>query len=164
MAVPRGLVVVGYALAASLLGCRGAEDLPPLAPVHGRVTFQGKPLPAGWVIFRPDVRQGNAAQHEARGLIDAEGNYQLSTPVGTSLRVGVVPGQYRVAVADPKELDKTAPRKHGKKPEPKSLIPLKYSNPDSSGIVVQVTEGASGDYDIELDIKGGRLRKGPPHK
>jgi hypothetical protein len=110
------------------------------------------------------VRQGNATQQEAFGRIDPEGNYQLATTIGTSVRAGVVPGQYRVAVVDLKELDKAGRRKHGKLPAPQSLIPLKYSDPDTSGIVIQVTEGTSGNYDIQLDNKSWRLRKGPSRK
>ena len=38
-----------------------------------------QPLHRGTVIFTPDGGKGNDSQHEPRGPIDGEGNYQLST-------------------------------------------------------------------------------------
>ena len=44
----------------SVLGCGGAKDSPTLFTVSGNVTFNGKPVPAGFVSFEPDAAKGNS--------------------------------------------------------------------------------------------------------
>ena len=63
------LVAVLCLLAA---GC-GGPSRPETVPVSGRVTYQGKPVPMGQIMFYPD--QGRPAT----GAIDADGNYRLTT-------------------------------------------------------------------------------------
>ena len=47
-------------LAASVLGWAGCGNQGvPRYNLSGTVTFQGKPVPAGRIIFEPDVRKGN---------------------------------------------------------------------------------------------------------
>lgn len=54
-----------------LLGCRHS-DRPALAPVHGQVTLNGKPLADAVIIFTPQ-----AGGRASRGVTDAEGRYEL---------------------------------------------------------------------------------------
>ena len=80
----------------SLAGCSGNKPLPaelgPLFPVQGKVTFEGKPLKGGNVTFF-------ALDHDVKicqpmGLIDAEGNYFVSSYE----QKGAPAGKYRVTV------------------------------------------------------------------
>lgn len=60
----RGAAAVGWgwaAMAALVLattGCGGPSG-PPRYDVRGSVTFSGKPVPAGSIVFEPDPEQGN---------------------------------------------------------------------------------------------------------
>jgi hypothetical protein len=135
----------------SLAGCGAGDDGVRRVPVSGRVTYNGEPLGTGGVIFRPDARRGNTSTREARGAIDAQGNYRLATQTGSGPKEGVAPGWYRVAVVAVKEADKSARRRAGLPPPDQPLIPPKYANPDTSHIAIQVTEAPSaGAYDIKL--------------
>jgi len=137
-------------LLAALTGCGKDDGIGPTVPVQGRVTLDGKSLSTGTVVFRPDPSKSNANRHEPRGVIDAEGNYTLSTGTGPTAKNGVPPGWYKVGVVSLKEPDDRS-QKGGMPPPPVSLIPSRYGNPDSSGLSIQVVEGAAvGSYDLKL--------------
>ncbi len=63
---------VPFALAA---GCSSASEM---GTVSGRVLFNGKPLPGGFVLFRPANPRLNSVTVE----IDEQGNYQAVVPAG----------------------------------------------------------------------------------
>src|SRR5437879_6512281 len=86
-------------LLAVLIGC-GKGD-PKLIPVDGKVTFGGKPLTTGTVIFVPDTSKGNESKEEPRGIIDSEGRYRLTTHIID----GAPPGWYKVTVSAAEQLD-----------------------------------------------------------
>jgi hypothetical protein len=129
----------------ALAGC-GKEpgDEGKRVPVGGRVIFKdGKPLPRGTVIFTPDGSKGNASQHEPRGAIDAEGNYQLST---TSRLEGVLPGWYKVAIVAQEPYDEKRSDW-----DPPWIINRRYGNREKSGLAVEVVESPqSGRYDFQV--------------
>src|SRR5689334_24564800 len=50
--------VVAHLLLALLAGCGGQK----VYSVSGTVTFQGKPVPTGQIVFEPDASAGNAGQ------------------------------------------------------------------------------------------------------
>jgi hypothetical protein len=140
------------ALILALAGCGASDDAGRTVPVRGQVSYAGRRLATGVVIFRPDARRGNACKYEARGSIDAEGNYQLFTGAGRKLKEGAPIGWYRVAVVSVQAAEaKQAPVQGHMPPPPKSLIPLNYNDPDHSGISIQVTESAApGAYNITV--------------
>src|ERR1700736_3962239 len=84
-------------LAAGLLvlcaGC-GGPTTPEVAAVRGKVSYRGKPLATGTIVFAPDSLRGNSGPL-ARADIQADGSYQLKA--GTL--VGATPGWHRVTVA-----------------------------------------------------------------
>ncbi len=61
----------------TLAGCGGVDDAPQTVTVNGTVTFDGKPLPTGEIIFRPT---------EGNGRVDAaaikDGKYSLECTLG----------------------------------------------------------------------------------
>ena len=50
-----GAVALGVSLAL-LAGC---SSKPPMAQLSGMVTFQGRPVPAGWISFTPEAGVGS---------------------------------------------------------------------------------------------------------
>ena len=134
-----------------LTGC-GGDNVPKNIPIHGSVTFQGKPLIGGEILYAPvDENQGR----QAHGKIQGDGTFTLGT---TETIKGVIPGKYRVSIRgqDPvaqstgsnkKAKSKTAARSQtGQKP----LIPEKYADPQQSGLTDDVTESHSGFTKFEL--------------
>jgi len=61
--------------AAMLALCAGCSrgDRPALAPVHGKVTLNGKPLVHAMVVFHP-----TAGARESHGTTNEEGEYELN--------------------------------------------------------------------------------------
>lgn len=64
--------------------------------VKGSITFQGAPPPkAGGVVFTPVERTAELPMREARGDMDANGKFTLTTFEEGD---GVIPGKYRVKI------------------------------------------------------------------
>ncbi len=119
-----GSVVAG--LLAVLCGCQSSDRLPSLTvyQVTGKVLLaDGKPLTSGWIYFVPksDLSVTPSAQ------IAADGSFSLDT--GGS-GAGAPPGEYKVRIE--------APQAHVNPKSKKSLFPFKYTDEDSSGILVTV--------------------------
>ena len=66
-----------------IAGCGGKPTgLENLAPVKGKIVFQGQPITKGnvrSVALFPDKNQGNTTAHEPRGDIDADGHFEIVT-------------------------------------------------------------------------------------
>lgn len=73
----------------SLPGC-GGPDGPPRYEVSGMVTYNGQPVPVGYIHFVPDASQGN--QGPATEVEIRDGRY--ATPSGK----GTVSGPHRVTI------------------------------------------------------------------
>jgi hypothetical protein len=71
------------------LGC-GSRELPELAPVTGKVTLDGDPLPGLLVSFYPE-----GGGRPGTGTTDVEGNYELTYVAGEE---GTKLGRSRVEV------------------------------------------------------------------
>ncbi len=124
------------------LGC-GSDPYSP-TPVRGKVYFKGTPLKRGTIVFSPDERRGGRGDL-ARAEIQPDGSFSLKT----GDREGAVAGWHRVTIvaveemADPGgELDFT---------EHRSLVPLKYRDPELSGLDYQVEPGKDNHIDFHLD-------------
>jgi hypothetical protein len=120
------------------LGCAGKGD------VHGRVTYQGKPLVWGTVQFEGSdhlLKQGN---------INSDGTYTVR---------GVATGEAKVAVSsiNPKSSDFQVRQAEGgpapkPRPEVKGWFPIpdKYDTPFNSGLSYPIKRG---DNQIDIDLK-----------
>jgi hypothetical protein len=127
--VRRPAALLTVALAA-LAGCHGSDSLPnyQVYEVKGRVLLSdGKPLGSGWISFvsKADLPVTPSAP------IAQDGTFSLVTGGSGS---GAPAGDYKVRVESPGFL--TA----GKS---KTLYPSKYTDEDSSGIVVTVRAQAN---------------------
>jgi hypothetical protein len=94
----------------------------PMAEVSGRVTYKGRPLPEGTIMFVPQT--GFAAA----GTIGPDGTYRL---VSGKPGDGAVIGRHKVAVIPPYQPQS--------RDYPK--FPLKYQDAETSGLVAEVKEG-----------------------
>jgi hypothetical protein len=108
-------------------GC--GSNRPSMAPVEGKVVYQGKPLEFGSVLFQPD------AGPPARGVIQSDGTFHLSTYRDGD---GAALGVNRVQITCN---DLQRPGAADTNHEPglgKSHIPQKYARYDTSGLTVEV--------------------------
>jgi hypothetical protein len=114
-------------------------------PVRGTVTLEdGTPLTRGLVIFE---RVGEGRPMTARGNIQADGRYELSTDKPGD---GAPPGLYKVVIN---------PLDTSDVPDEKKILPfdLKYLNLRSSGLECEVKPGVN-EYPIKL-LRGAQSRK-----
>ncbi|MBN1588927.1 MAG: hypothetical protein JW888_05380 [Pirellulales bacterium] len=136
--LPRRCVAVSLLLSLVVVGC--GESGPPTFPVTGSVTYQGKPLPLGSVMFVPQDKHG-----QAKGSpIDANGHYQLDAAAG----------EYMVEVQMIARLrSQPAPDGEGANmdmPVVDWLIPEKYNQFQTSGLKVVVEPKETNQIDLPL--------------
>jgi hypothetical protein len=124
------LLVIPFWMAAC-----GGSDKVDTVPAKGEVTYKGQPLGKGQIQLLPD--NGPAAV----GLIE-NGKFVLGTNADGD---GAPPGKYRVTVFSYKEIK----NRFGETTS-KSVIPNRYANPDTSGLVVEIPEGGNEAIKVEL--------------
>jgi hypothetical protein len=109
------LVMLVFATGSGLWGCGGPAG-PKLGDVSGKVTLDGQPVADALVVFEP--QEGRPA----RGMTDAEGNYQLEY---TQNAKGAAIGGYTVRITT----GRPASYAEGQKvsDEVKETIPEKYN-------------------------------------
>jgi hypothetical protein len=126
-------------VATILLALTGCTDHPALAPVSGRVTLDGQPLPRGMVQFVPVAEAAREAP-TAVGEIGADGTYELKT----GDRAGALVGKHRVRIearAVPKNEADTLPA---------SLIPDRFQSEATSELTVDVKANQRNTIDLPL--------------
>jgi len=152
-----------------VLGCSsGGSSFPKTYPASGTVTVNGKPVNGATVNFFPVDGKGSSV-----GTTDASGKYTLTTYRSND---GAPPGQYKVSIvkydaANPAPAAAAlpagqlasgdlpadyAPPKEGAgaiaPPAPKSEIPAKYNNAETSGLRGLV-DATSPDNTNNFDLK-----------
>jgi hypothetical protein len=124
----------------------GCDSGPKVAPVHGSVTYKGKPVPTGTVTFYPTT-----GGRPAVGNIASDGSYTLSRNQPGD---GAAVGEYKatieareaapaVAASQARSLtDELAasPASQGANAL-KDLVPAKYSTVETSGLTATVHSG-----------------------
>jgi hypothetical protein len=152
---PRALLVLVCLPAALLGGCGG----PKLGKVTGKVTYNGKPVTGGKILFYPE------SGRMALGEIGPDGTYSLTTfKPGDGALVGshritieatkVGPGSMEPPKTFEEELKGVAPG--GKvlvAGKVEWLVPEKYSRVETSGLTRKVEPGEN---KIDLDLTAGR--------
>jgi hypothetical protein len=101
----------------------------------GSVTYKGHPLEKGQVQFLP--AEGPAAV----GSVE-NGKFVLGTNADGN---GAPPGKYRVTVFSYKNVQS----KYGESTS-KSVIPNRYTTPDSSGLVVEIPKDGNNAIELKL--------------
>jgi hypothetical protein len=128
------------------------------AKVHGKVTYQGRPVTFGSVMFIPVNPPKEGLMQPASGSINPDGTYELASQ-STS---GAILGEHTVlviAVDGGKSAEPRSSSKEGDKPpmpangsktvQFKSAIPKKYSDPSTTTLKRKVTPG---DNTIDIDL------------
>jgi hypothetical protein len=135
-------ITVAMACALSM-GCGPAE--PERATISGQITYEGKPVPYGHIVFIPlDGWKGFYSQATI-----LNGHYQLDAH-------GPVVGRNRVEIHGHRQTGKTAPNISGVRlDEPGEMVavtepylPLKYNV--ASELTVEINEGRNSDVDFHL--------------
>jgi len=141
----------------ALAGCGPARGT-----LSGRVLYRGQPVPGGWVTFRP----ADPAANTVHALIDPDGRYEATLPVGdVAISVdnrewappapplgSIVPPQAHLPPeAQPKAGAAAEAPKGGRERLPGGYLPIpeKYADADTSGLRYAVRRGAD-TYQIEL--------------
>jgi hypothetical protein len=110
------LIVLLLACSGLLAGCDDTPP-PPETVVTGRVSYQGKPVTGGTIIFQIEGKE-----HPHMGVIYEDGTYELTY---------IVPGNATIAIDT-----------GTKKGLPTYVeLPRKYTSPSRSGLSYQVVEG-----------------------
>ena len=130
------------------------------ATVHGKVTYNGKPVPFGQVLFVPVDPPKDGFMQPASGSIGEDGAYTLKSEADAGAIVGdhkvvvlaVDPGKTAEAPKDPDAAPSPAggPGQKSKAPQFKSLVPKQYGDPGTTPLTKKV---APGDNTIDIDIK-----------
>jgi hypothetical protein len=133
--------LVGVVLAFLGSGC----GEPPLVPVEGLVTFEGKPLSTGQVVFFPDDGRSVPSNRVPQGKIDESGRYTILT----SGKPGAPAGKYRVVV-----ICQTQTRPASMPANPLNvypLIPQIYFGESTTKLRLEVVAtSVAGGYDLKL--------------
>lgn len=131
-----GLRVLALVLVFLISGC--GSKFPETASVKGTVSYGGKPVGNGTILFTPEGK-GNAAT----GEIQADGTFQLTT---FQRNDGAVVGAYKVSmfINPPGVPGNPGQEFAGGKPP----IPVKYNSPTTSDLKVTINSGEN-----KLDLK-----------
>ena len=123
----------------------GCSDTPPTTPVTGTVTYQGKPLSFGSVMF-----QHESGGQPARGKISSDGTYELSTfQRSDGARIGK--SLVRITCFEGNDPARKPTGPEGEIVLGRSLIPRKYASFGASGLVVDVKPDGPQTFDFELE-------------
>lgn len=144
----------------TFIGCSGDSDLPDTVAAGGTVTYKGEPVAGAQVVFR--VEGGRPAT----GITGPDGRFALSTfgdqdgaipgdhvvTVVKTLKVGVSDGSTDPSQADTMEEAAAASdrQKTAGAQENQSIIPTRYSNPETSRLEFTVKDGVENDFDVTL--------------
>lgn len=112
---------------AMLAGCEPSR--PETAEVSGRITFKGKPVPQGRILFWPS--KGRPAMAE----IQPDGTYELTTFSGSD---GAMLGEHRVTI---KATRMHFPDGNQTKGVVQWLVPQRYENINTSPLTAEVSTG-----------------------
>ncbi len=116
-----------------LVGCGGSRD--GLAPVHGFVTLDGKPLTEGFVFVTP------VEGKMAKGSIQTDGTFILGTDTDSD---GAQIGSHAVSVLPP------PPQEGMPLSVTAKIIPRHYTSARTSGLTVTVKPDTDNELPIEL--------------
>ena len=144
-------LLAGVSLLFSFVGCSRDPTMPKLGKVHGKVTYEGKPVDSGTVTFNPILGKGGETGQNATGQIESDGSYEMTT---FNTGDGAILGQHVVAVV---VREKGSENQGKPKPDstidytmPKIVTPSKYVSVETSPLRYTVREG---DNTFDIDLK-----------
>ena len=117
--------------------------MPDTYKVTGTVTLYGKPVSGASVNFTPK------GGRPGLGLTDDEGGYTLTT---FESHDGALPGQHAVTVSMPAPPSEGGTPVGPSKAAPQAVvIPVKYSNPQTTPFKFNVTEDGDNHFDLKIE-------------
>ena len=122
-------------------GCGSKTPAPAAATVRGKVTFNGKPVAGGLVVFTPDPQRGGHGK-SARAETAADGGFVLNLDASPHIPAG----WYRVSIVAAPAI-----------PDPASQspqFPAKLARPDQSGLEREVQPGK--EHVFEFAVEAGQ--------
>lgn len=159
--VTTGRYGLGLAVLIVISGCGGdGEENPTVVPVKGTVMYKQKPVEGATVSF-----MAKGASRAASGVSDASGSFQLSTYAAND---GAVIGEHVITISKVKaeaqsQADPTAnmndpsklsteweSTKDGDPEASKTLLPEKYSNPNTTPLKETVSEDGENTFVLQL--------------
>ena len=158
----RSRVIVVLSLVLPIvIGCTGSSSRPlgKPVPVKGKVTYNGKPAPAGCIItfFHSERNFPASAQIAADGSYTLLFNGKPEVPMGTYQVAVTPPAGAAAEAASPSPSDPEAYRAMMMKPgiskgdgqAKVATIPKKYATPETSGVTFTLIEGPT-TYDVDM--------------
>ena len=137
----KGICCVGLCATLFLTGCGIKSNGPPLMPVSGTVTLDGKPLPGATILFIPT---GSTHGTSSGGRTDSAGRYELTA---THSGKGAPVGQHKVVASKlvmPDGSDMPVNTKVGPIDSPaRESLPAKYSAIDRTVLTAAVRDGVN---------------------
>ena len=125
------------------LGCSQSDQ--GIVHVEGSVSLNGEPLDSGIVSFFPESGRG------ATGFIEQDGTFTLGTLEKDD---GAILGIHKVTVTAQKASQSGRPNFDSDATDRSaedSAIPIRYANPESSGLSFEVKLGEANNFAIELE-------------
>ncbi len=123
----------------SLLGFSGCKEPEKLGRIGGKVTFQGKPVTEGLVLFSCIDKGVNMTAQ-----LKKDGSYEIIMAKGAGLPLG----EYRVCVSPPVPFYQIG-EKPPARPKQYPNIPAKYRNNQTAALTTTVIDGDNR-FDIEM--------------
>jgi hypothetical protein len=141
---PKVILVLMVAVLLGTHGCGPPDLVGPTVPVSGKVTVDGKAVPTGNIVFKPDAAKGNTnLKYEPVAFINADGTYTVKT--GT--KNGAPVGWYKVAIEASEPITDVV----ATGTVPKAYVNTRYNSVENSGLSVEVkADPAPGAYDFPL--------------
>lgn len=134
----RSLTLGGGALALLLVyfyfpsGLFGNPGQLPTYPVRGSATFEGRPLVDATIVLHP-VGGKDSDRPRPQGTVAADGSFVLRS---YGVDDGAPAGDYKVSFHW-----FAKPSKSQDAPPPRSLLPQRLANPETSGVTVSIQPG-----------------------
>ena len=125
------------------VGCGNPHELE-VAPVQGTITYEGKPVTQGFVVFVPQKGK------RATSPIDSTGHFSLSTYAEND---GAIVGSHKVGIVAFENMEQYYLAQYsdtGNYKMPPEIIPKKFGDPFSSGLTFAVESGSSNQADFAL--------------
>ena len=123
-------------------GCSGEAGRDEMAPVSGRVTYAGRPVTEGRIIFYPED-----GRRLAMSALDASGNYALTT---FESQDGAFLGKHQVVIDAVREIASgpSSPGNEGANIKLQRLVPAVYADRKTSPLEAEV-----GDRENTIDFE-----------
>ena len=138
-------------LITSLVGCGGGSDQwvagsEKVYPTSGKVTLDGKPVEGAVVMFI-----STSKPLSARGLTDANGEYQLTT---YEERDGAMAGEHKVTVRKTEYFEVRSGNWSEDEPtmvkKSKELLPIEFATESTTTLKKTIAEGGATDMNLEF--------------